>query len=64
MHELQLVRMVDLIPAVIERIYRDLASPKPQQPQPVRVDTTAKKVELTRADVDQIILSTIQSKQG
>jgi hypothetical protein len=50
--------MVDLIPEVIERLYRDLASPKPPQPQPARVDTTAKKIELTRADVDQIIQRT------
>lgn len=50
--------MVDLVPAIIERMYRDLASHKAPQPQPARVDTTAKKIELTRADVDQIIQRT------
>jgi hypothetical protein len=50
--------MVDLIPAIVERLYRDLASPKPPQPQPARVDTTAKKIALTREDVDQIIQRT------
>lgn len=42
----------------VEHIYRALATPKPPQPQPAHVDTTAKKIELTRADVDQIIQRT------
>jgi hypothetical protein len=47
--------MVDLVPAIIERMYRDLASHKSPQPQPARVDTTVKKIELTRADVVAIL---------
>jgi hypothetical protein len=47
--------MVDLVPAIIERMYRDLASPRPPQPQPAFADTTAKPIPLTRADVDAII---------
>jgi hypothetical protein len=47
--------MGDLVPAIIERMYRDLASHKSPQPQPARVDTTVKKIELTRADVVAIL---------
>ena len=43
-----------IIPEVVERIYREIAHPH-HTPQPVHVDTTEKKIELNRADVDQII---------
>ena len=54
--------MVDLIPAIVERLYRDLASAKAPQPQAARVDTTAKKIALTRADVNAIIGRTRSSE--
>jgi hypothetical protein len=50
--------MVDLVPPIIERMYRDLASHKSPQPQPVSVETTAKQPTLTRADVDAILQRT------
>jgi hypothetical protein len=50
------VVMVDLIPAIVERLYRDLASAK--APQPACVNTTAKKITLTKADVDAILQRT------
>ena len=50
--------MVDLVPAIVERMYRDLASRKSPQPQPVSVETTAKQITLTKADVDAILQRT------
>jgi hypothetical protein len=50
--------MVDLVPAIVERMYRDLASHKSPQPQPVSVETTAKQITLTKADVDAILQRT------
>jgi hypothetical protein len=41
-----------------EKIFRELSQPTPAQPRPARVDITAKKIELTRADVDRIIQRT------
>src|SRR5947207_8167557 len=50
--------MVDLIiPAVVERMYRDLACFRPSR-QPAHVTADAKKAEVTRADVDAIIRRT------
>lgn len=51
--------MVDLIiPEVVDRMYRDLARPRTPQPQPAHVAAEAKKVELTKTDVNQIIART------
>jgi hypothetical protein len=50
--------MVDLVPAIVERMYRDLASHKSAQPQPVSVETTAKQLTLSKADVDAILQRT------
>jgi len=37
----------------VERLYREIATPKPSQPEPAQAAET--KAELTRADVDSII---------
>jgi hypothetical protein len=40
------VAMVDLSPAIVERLYRNLASAEAPQCRPARVDNTVKKIVL------------------
>jgi hypothetical protein len=48
--------MNDLIPEVVERMYRDLIRPQPPLPKPV--PSAATKKPITRADVDAILQRT------